>query len=412
MSGSHYLPGRNRQGVPTKPTASRAADGWAPVRILAGVITSVDPDKWTCTVGTEIGGRSYNDVDFSSSYLHPAGGEGSFVIPEPGAAVWLAKSSEGDYPPFILCYRGLPSRDVTERLNSRKPSLHSNRIPMRAGDVKVITRDGNGYAARRGGLTEVFASAAVKTLMSADLRLIRTLTTNMDFWSPGLSVELRSGNTDETPSGKSPTSYKLALNDYAEDERPIAELIMGVQPKALAEGEADGVSGIAGKPPASSATVRRPVLDFKVRRSGEESSPVTGRLLLDREGVAEIATKVSFLLQGGPGVRLFAQQSGDLSIDASRDVDVISERNLLLRAATQVTTKAGNLSMINNGSSVSIGVVPKDVIVDNSLFADLAAAMGEISAAAKAVGLPTINIDRLIGSLGQRKYAATKLRSE
>lgn len=393
-------------GPPTRITD----DGWASVLIMAGVVVAVDPRKWTCTVKSISTGKIMRDVDCGAHYLHFEAGEGVYTLPDVGAAVWVARASDSRQLSFIVSYRGVPSSIQT---GDPSPDLETGRPRMETGETALLGRSGNGVFIRKGGLTEVFASPVARTVYEAAEGTVHTVAQNLRVSTIPGDLSWSVGEPDEDPEGNSPTLLRVRLKKHANDSvgRVTFQIgSVGTQPR---EGEPDYESGLRGPPPASVRTVDDPILQAMIFEDGE-ATVASARFCADQEGNLELSTRGDVQVLVNNNIDLEMSRGGALTASLSGPVDVRTSGSLDMSSAGTSTWTAGptGLSVTNNGLRVAVGMGAFPVLYDAGFSEALAAAMAEISAVAKAVALPTMNIDNLISLLSSQTFTSTRLSTD
>ena len=382
----------------------RANDGWRDVRIIAGRIVDVDPGKWTCTVATEVGQRRLHNVDMGAAYLHPYDGEGVLIMPEPGAAVWVARSSEGDYPYFVVTYRGYPSKTVEGADRPDAPNLRTNRPRRSPGEISLQTRDRNGLTLRRGGVTEIMGGPLARTIYSSRRGRVQTIAQNLQFDTLAGSLHWKTERPEKDPNGHSPTRLELRAKEFSDDVGHVARVEAGGQVFA----------------PSLLEDVSAPVVTLQVFATGdaeEDDLAEAGALALDKDGKLELVltNRLVIALRGAANATLTVSADGTYALEPDSSVEVSAGGDVAVTSSGEITARAGGtpgLGTTHTGAQFSVGLGTAPVIYDLGFSVQLAAAFAEISAVAKVVGLPTVGIDSLISSLGSRTFTATKLSTE
>jgi len=249
-----------------------------PAYIQAGRVVDVDPVHWTVTVRSEIGEQLFTNLPIAAVYLHSAEGEGVYVMPEVGAECWVARPSEKDRRPFILCYRPLTDQgEMADR---------GNRPPMNPGDIFLLGRDQNGIRIRRGGILEVFATPIARTMYLPTDNAVQTICEDFRVLAFGGTLNWDAARPEEDPDGKLRTTLDLRMKEYADDAGHVARLRVG---RVDEEGD--------------------PVLKLQVFADGsvEEASLTEAlSLVLNRQGEATLtSSNVRVQLSEGASVSVF-----------------------------------------------------------------------------------------------------------
>lgn len=141
-----------------------------PVTILQGRIVAVDPARWLCTVRCSALQREFRDVLIPSLYSSSEG-DGVHYMPEVGAVVFVATPSDGGNSFLLLS----APQTSPATVDGQPGSYHSGRPYLSPGDLVVLTRDGNGVIARRGGLTEIRSTALSRIAFDPTTDQVATL---------------------------------------------------------------------------------------------------------------------------------------------------------------------------------------------------------------------------------------------
>jgi hypothetical protein len=178
-------------------------------------------------VDTRHTGKTVEDVQVMSPYLHYENGEGIHHLPEVGAVCYLATPNDNT-PPFILGYIGVPS--VTNSLDSspERPSpdaegsntdvsFKSRRIDMNPGDLAFTGRDENFVILRRGGVLQIGSTPVSQRFYIPVLNYIKDFCENYELNTFAGDVAWTVARQEEDPSGKAPSSYVFHLNEFAQD---------------------------------------------------------------------------------------------------------------------------------------------------------------------------------------------------
>ena len=383
--------------------------GWADVKVMAARIIDVDPLRWTCTVKTEVGMKTIYNVDIGSDYLHVFDGEGIHVMPEIGAAVWVAQSSEGDYPCFIMRYRGYPSQSVRGDSNQSLPDLKSNRPRMSPGDIVMQTRDRNGVRMRRGRITEILGSPLARTIYNGAAGVVHTLAKATKLDTLGGSVRWLVARAATDSRGRQTTTLEAEFKKYADDSDPVVRLRAGGGLSTPAAGAPDGSRSVYGPAPDSAEVVNTPVIQLQVLSGGR---PVSA-LAADESGQIELTgtAEISIQLRGALNATLKMTPTGELSLEADTAVSVTAP--LLEVAVSQLSVAAGSLGISGDGDTLQIGdVAPSPVLLDKGFSDSLAAALQEIVLIASLSNVPVPGVLALIAQLEASVFTSTKVSSD
>lgn len=369
--------------------------------VLAGRVVDVDPLRWTCRVRTEILDKNLYDVQITSPYSHPLGGEGIHAMPEIGALVQICKPSEGDAPWFVVGYRSYPSRAVVTSSDGSKPSAAGGRPRLAPGDMAMIGRERNGLYVRRGQLTEILGGPLARTLYIGRTATIHSLCQTAKLDTFGGSARWEVDRPEADPDGHQMTRLDLKMKEFADDRAYVARLQVGGGLEATTEGEPDGEDGMSGAAPDSAEVVSTPVLRLRVYVEGDKEEAdleVATSLAFDKDGQVELATRGAVVIEirGDKKVTLRLNPDGTIALDAD----------------TSVTTTANGLSVSHTGEKVKVGSGTAPALFDLNFSTEAAAAWATVAAMAKILGVPTVPIDQHIASLSTQTYTAKKLETD
>lgn len=378
----------------TAPHAGRSRTGRPePAIILAGRITDIDPERWTCTVRTEILDKTLGDVQIGGSYLHPLEGEGSYEMPEVGALVYVCRPSEGDAPWFVLSYRSYPNLRSTGQGTRDRPSVSGNRPRMAPGDLAMVGRDKNGVYVRRGQLTEILGGALSRTLYLGREGAIQHLSRTSRSDTLAGVVEWAAERPEQHPEGLHGTQLDVQVKEFAEDRGHVVRAQVGHGIEAPTEGDTDGVFGLFDGAPTAAVVVNEPVLRVRVFEDGdhdEDNLRVMSSLGADKSGQVELAARSTVVIE----VRGAANATIRIDPDGT------------------ITHTANGLRMVHDAASVRVGEISFPVLIDTTFSADAAAAWLEVIAACQALGLPWAASGTHAANLASLAYTATRLESE
>lgn len=247
----------------------RSTTGLVPAYVEAGKIVTVDPVTWTCTVVSETTQRTFYNCLIGAPYLHYRGGEGVAAMPEAGAAVWVCEPSEGDARPFILAFR--PQHD-------NNGSHRAGRGMHNPGDLSLVTRDGNGVKARRGGTTEVGSTPICRRFYLPTGNLIHDISENYILDTFGGEIKWSVLRAEEDPDGHQATQLVTQFKEFADDLGAVGKFELGGKIDTTVNGTSS------------------PVVVFQVYEDGNTSDPTA-------------AVKVGYDKTGSMGL-----ETGDLTV--------------------------------------------------------------------------------------------------
>jgi len=226
-----------------------ANDGYTPVRMINGMVVSVDRLKWTCKVKTDFHSNPV-DAEIMPVYMGGAG-NGLFYLPEVGSHVYLAYPSHKKMP-IIIGGSVLPDETVDgdgsidddgklkEDGESPSPSFLGNRPVLNEGDIMMSSEGGNFLIMREGGVVEIGSSQVARRYYVPISNFIRDFCSTYEMNAAGgqMSWSRRRGETtwgtikqtdssgEEIDVHKTPVEFNLDIKEFAE-EPPIISLKMG-----------------------------------------------------------------------------------------------------------------------------------------------------------------------------------------
>lgn len=226
-----------------------AKDGYTPVRLVDGMVTSVDRINWTCKVKTDFQSNPV-DAEIMPVYLGGAG-NGLFYLPEVGSQVYVAWPSHKSMPVIIGgAVLSDENKDGEEALDedgnvieggeSNDPSFAGNRPTLNEGDIMMSSEGGNFLIMREGGVIEIGSSQVARRYYIPISNFIRDFCSTYEMNAAGgqMAWSRRRGadtwgtttKTDEegveTEVLKTPVEFSLDVKEFAE-EPPIISLKMG-----------------------------------------------------------------------------------------------------------------------------------------------------------------------------------------
>ncbi len=214
------------RGMPSRPTRAPAQSGLGPVKIVRGIVGTVDPKTYTATVYDEDGeGHPIPDVSVTPLYVNSDGG-GMYWMPEEGSPVWLMYPS-ADRKPVVLAGCSLPSQ-LDEGDDAEDPSdYRMNRPVINPGDIAFRTRDENFMVLRRGGVLEMGATQAAQRIFAPLGNLIRDFAEKYELVTTGGSMEFKNRRNNEDDQERTPIEWALQVKEFAQDELPKIDIRLG-----------------------------------------------------------------------------------------------------------------------------------------------------------------------------------------
>lgn len=269
--------------------------GLLPVTIQAGRITSVYPDRMTCDVQVELGQKNlYRDCLLLSAYFNFSVGSGMLAMPEPGALVWVARSSEGSDRLFVVGYRGA---------SDTQGSFAGRLRPMAPGDLMMVSKNNNGVRVYREGSVEIRGVSPLCFLsLEAYQQTLRTHANNYYFQSPGAEISITTQMPEEDQDYIESCRLRTKVRAFADEKYAAVETHIGGALEELFE---------EGNEP---ATVSTPVYRTFVRAESDMSE-MASQILMDRTGLIGVETKdVRITLTGSVVIYQNAESSAQKMI--------------------------------------------------------------------------------------------------
>lgn len=201
----------------------------SPFYCEAATIMDVNRRNWTCRVTTKYSSKTFNDVPWSSPYMHYTGGEGFHYMPEIGAPCLLASpvDNSGQFilafvsPPAVQNAKGdAPLRSSAEPGGSTTDvSFQGNRPDLNPGDLGLTGRDGNFIFLRRGGIVQIGSTPMAQRVVIPVRNFVHDFCENYEMATPGGDVTWLIDRPELDPSGQQPVSWAFHMQEFATDKR-------------------------------------------------------------------------------------------------------------------------------------------------------------------------------------------------
>lgn len=217
---------------------SMVASGVGSVLIEEGRVINVDMQHWTIDVRTKNSQRQLLDMQVLTPYLHFAGGEGIFAMPEVGAVVQTCMPSDG--APFILGFcttferEGQPVEDEgqtttqpqvesssdaeTEEGPPTEVTYRSGRPYLQQGDIMLRCRDGNQIWLHRGGVVEIGSTWLSKRFYIPLANTIRDVAENWEAMTLAGDMIWHVERSDRSPDADADATFTLVAKNFAQDQ--------------------------------------------------------------------------------------------------------------------------------------------------------------------------------------------------
>lgn len=143
-----------------------------PVKIYTATVISVDTSTYEMRVYAGINGGPSEPIEIPSPYFNARDGSGSgmHILPEVGAEVWIAETSDGKKLP--ISYHGA----IGESFRNGRPEGVE-------GDILIGTTDDNFIGVLRGGSVVLEAGALCKVLMDPFSDTVSTISSNLETYT-------------------------------------------------------------------------------------------------------------------------------------------------------------------------------------------------------------------------------------
>lgn len=310
-------------------------------------VTSVNVQTWTCTVQTKYSAKTHSDVQWSSPYHHPTGGEGVHYVPEIGAHCYIAVPVDGT-PPFVMGFIAPPAvltsadekpvRSTDDAGGSpSNVTYQSNRPDLNPGDIAITTRDGNFFILRRGGVVQLGATALAQRVMVPVRNFIHDFAENYELATPAGDVTWLVDRPELDDAGKPACSYTFHMQEFATDKKATVRI------RHLPLSDAGGTKA------AWEVTVAKNGID---RNTGAVSAEVYTLSVLTTGAVSEFI-----------GARRSVEVKSDdkLVVGGNRTVEVKGDsietaKNLTLKASNTVVVE-GEVLRLGDGYAMEPGLL-------------------------------------------------------
>lgn len=347
--------------------------------IESGVITSVNMARFTADVATQVTFRRYLGIPVMAPYLHQYSGEGISIMPEVGCPVWICQSSESDTKPFILGFGGLWNKEGTYR---------AARPPMNPGDIYIATRDRNCVFLRRGGIVQIQATPLAQRMYLPIGNLIRDICENYSLHTFSGDFVWEVDRSETTTAGDRPTRMRLLAKEKADDEKPIAQLIMGEHSDNTRVSLEVYASG-------SSTSVKA---SLEITKAGNVSWKVKGEWSTEVDGDWTVrSSKGNTVLKSATGTSLVEGQT-KVTLRSSKLVEVRSPQfhvgplgsglDITMDAGVEVKLAGGGSPLVKGDALLTI-LSPLLTALSTMTVPTLAASLLAVSAAAS-TALPSL----------------------
>ena len=388
----------------------------SPALILQGRISEVDAPRWLCKV--RVDGRD-DDVTTTipSVYSHPMNGEGIHFLPEVGAFCYVCFSSDKKTIPFLLSAGAATVPKDRSSSEGLPGSMDMFRPLLTAGDIALLTRDGNGLTLRRGGVTELKGTSLAKIVFNPTMNQVFTIAENYRVQTFGGSTEWKNLRREEDSDGQVRTRLSTVVKEYATSKGYSVRLQMGAtegDPVALqTDDSAEVPATVVEEPEVVTLSGTGETYTVMVPKSVPllDSTRVVDFRIYEDETVGETDLKESLTLGMDREGDVLLETEGAVKIDVPKKwVEIV------VGGSTPFTnTEAAGAQKVLITTGTQGNTEP--VIKGFQFLSDLATSLTEISAALNGLGIPTAEtallIENIITSVGDGPpYLSTTLESE
>jgi aspartate carbamoyltransferase regulatory subunit len=261
-------------------------------RIEVGVIAAVNTEEAVCTVRTETSEVFHDNIPFATIGLHQESGTGLSYFPQASETVLVLTTSDGKR--CVLAY--LPAVDD-------KGTYAAGRENNNPGDWKLTGADGNFLEILRGGIVRIGASEICQTIYIPTRALVHQISENLIIDTFAGSLEFNVSRAEDDPNGKQKCSFKLNIQEYADDKQPSVAI--------------EGGTGYS----------------ITVSDSGSLKASIT----IKKTGELEIVTKQTYTLTSSADIILKAQNKTAISgstIELKGNTTSVEANSLTIKAGT------------------------------------------------------------------------------
>lgn len=339
------MPGRDdSRRFPHRGTRAPIYDGLGSVKVIRGLVRSVDPTKYTCVVIDESSGVPIEGVPVAPTYINTDGG-GIYWLPEENTPVWLLWPST-DRSPVIISSAALP-RQIEEGNAAEDPNdFRMNRPVLNQGDLYFGTGDGNFITVRRGGVVEIGANQTAQRFFIPLQNLIRDFCENYELITTGGSFEMKDRRVEGADLQRTPVELRLLLKEFAQDD-PIIDIGLGRIKEEDDQKVVDGQTG---------AIVARVIINnrfkFWIDRDGNIQQRVSG--VQHRHSLKQVTD----YYHQGHTVRVLGQAVQKIG---TRSVTVTQNDDLVVEGGRSIVVKRNLIETVTGAVVRTTGPVVENI---------------------------------------------------
>jgi hypothetical protein len=352
-----------------------------------------------------------------SVYSHPMNGEGIHFLPEVGAFCYVCFSSDKKTLPFLLSAGAATVPKDRSPSGGLPGSMDMFRPLLTAGDIALLTRDGNGLTLRRGGVTELKGTSLAKIVFNPTMNQVFTIAENYRVQTFGGSTEWKNLRREEDSDGQVRTRLSTVVKEYATSMGYSVRLQMGATEgapvalqgddsaekapdKVVEESEVVTLSG-TGETYTVMVPKSVPLLD---------STRVVDFRIYEDETVGETDLKESLTLG--------MDREGDVLLETSGAIRLISDKWVEIRVGGSTPAENSDLLGAKKVLVTIDGQGATEPVIKGTFFLnDLFNSLTEVQTALNGLGIPTPETATLLGRMTESAmsgppYLSTTLESE
>ena len=340
-----------------------------------------------------------------SVYSHPMNGEGIHFLPEVGAFCYVCFSSDKKTLPFLLSAGAATVPKDRSPSGGLPGSMDMFRPLLTAGDIALLTRDGNGLTLRRGGVTELKGTPLAKIVFNPTMNQVFIIAENYRVQTFGGSTEWKNLRREEDSDGQVRTLLSTTVKEYATSKSYSVRLQMGATegaPVALqGDDSAEVPATVVEEPEVVTLSGTGETYTVMVPKSVPllDSTRVVDFRIYEDETVGETDLKESLTLGMDREGDVLLETEGAVKIDVPKKwVEIVVGGN-----APGIKDDAAGVQkvLVTKGSQGST----EPVILGETFLTDLSSSLTEIQTALNGLGIPTPETVTLLANIETSKSA-------
>jgi hypothetical protein len=289
---------------------------------------NVYPSDYALDASSDFMQMTFFRIPYASTYVHHAGGAGTYVMPEVGSWCWVCVPSDHNIP-FVVGFTPI---------NSANDEFKFNRLDLQPGDQATVSRDQNGVIVRRGGVTQIISTPLCQTTYSPVSNTLADTCENYSLAAGGGSLTWSVSKKNETEEQMSPTLLRLEAREFQQNDPTIIIQIGSVATPTTAASSGPSI-------PAN----KKIYLDLEIKDATNGAATYKYRVNLDG---------ASFLLQNGKR-SIHVKDNEVHFIDGDQELKISGNKTetiagtLTRKAASEISTIRGE-SRENVGSKIIV----------------------------------------------------------